>query len=123
MDESKLKALCEPSRYRILCLIQQRGYCVAALAHASGMSESSVSQHLKVLREAGLVRGEKRGFYTHYSLNRDALKEVIDEMSALTLNSPKPCSGPYWGCNEAEYVQCKAYVPPEKRVNKEEKDV
>ena len=115
MDENKLKALCEPNRYKILKLIQLRGYCVAALAHASGMSESSVSQHLKILREAGLVRGEKRGFYTHYSLNRDALKEVIEELNALTEASPAPCNSPYYGCSEAEYVQCKAYVPIEKR--------
>ncbi len=115
MDENKLKALCEPNRYKILKLIQLRGYCVAALAHASGMSESSVSQHLKILREAGLVRGEKRGFYTHYSLNRDALKEVIEELNALTEASPAPCNSPYYGCSEAEYVQCKAYVPLEKR--------
>ena len=115
MDDCKLKALCEPNRFRILKLIQQRGYCVAALAHASGMSESSVSQHLKILREAGLVRGEKRGFYTHYSLNRNALMEVIWELSSLTEASPAPCNSPYYGCSEAEYVQCSAYVPPEKR--------
>ena len=119
MDEKKLKALCEINRFRILSLIQQRGYCVAALAHASGMSESSVSQHLKILREAGLVHGEKRGFYTHYSLNREALSEVISEFGALTQGRPAPCSRPYYGCSEAEYVQCKAYVPPEKRINGE----
>ena len=122
MNDTVLKALCEPNRYRILELIQQRGYCVAALAHASGMSESSVSQHLKILREAGLVVGVKRGFYTHYSLDRDALKKVIAELSELTQSSPKPCSGPYWGCTEAEFVQCKAYVPPEKRAVKEEEN-
>jgi ArsR family transcriptional regulator len=116
MEDSVLKALCEPNRYRILCLIQQRGYCVAALAHASGLSESSVSQHLKILREAGLVQGEKRGFYTHYTLNRDALKSVIGELNELTVAKPKPCyKRPYYGCAEAEYVQCKAYIPPEKR--------
>ena len=119
MDEKVLKALCEINRFRILSLIQKRGYCVAALAHASGMSESSVSQHLKILREAGLVRGEKRGFYTHYSLNREALNEVIAEFSALTQASPKPCSGPYWGCTEAEYVRCKAYVPPKNQIDEE----
>ena len=115
MDETKLKALCEINRFRILKLIQQRGYCVAALAHASGMSESSVSQHLKILREAGLVTGEKRGFYTHYSLNREAMAAVIAEFDALTQAKPEPCNSPYYGCSEAEAVQCKSYIPPEKR--------
>ena len=116
MEDSVIKALGEPNRFKILCLIQQRGYCVAALAHASGLSESSVSQHLKILREAGLVQGVKRGFYTHYSLNREALQRVIEELSQLTAAVPKPChTQPFYGCSEAEFVRCKAYIPPENR--------
>ncbi len=115
MDENVLKALGEPARYKLLCLMQQRSYCVAALAHASGLSDSSVSQHMKILREAGLVQGVKKGFYTHYSLNREALKQVIEELQILTSAQPTPCDRPYYGCSEAEFVKCKAYVPPEKR--------
>ncbi|MBR4234854.1 MAG: winged helix-turn-helix transcriptional regulator [Clostridia bacterium] len=114
MDDSRLKALCEPSRYRILQMIQQKSYCVSALAHACGLSESSVSQHLRILREAGLVRGEKRGFYTHYSLDREELGKVIDELQRLVSFRPQPCSGPYFGCKEAEYVKCNVYLSQHK---------
>ena len=120
MQEQRLKALGEPCRYRLMLLMQQRSYCVAALAHASGMSESSVSQHLKVLREAGLVTGVKRGFYTHYTINREALGEVISALSMLAEKKPIPCDRPYYGCSEAEYVRCKAYVPPEERQDNKE---
>ncbi len=52
-----------------------KNYCVQALAKHNQISESAVSQHLKVLREADLVIGEKRGYYVHYSVKRDNLKQ------------------------------------------------
>ena len=122
MEEKTLKALCEPNRYKLLALIQQRSYCVAALALESGLSESSVSQHLKILREADLVQGVKKGFYTHYILNREALQKVIDELNLLTQATPKKCGGkPFYGCPQAEIIKCKAYIPPEDR-HEEKKD-
>ena len=44
-----------------------------ALAHKLGVSQSAVSQHLRVLRQAGLVRGERRGAFVHYTLDPDGL--------------------------------------------------
>ena len=57
MNESVLKALGEPKRFQLLQLMAQRGYCVSALARKSQLSESAVSQHLKILRsyEYGLM--------------------------------------------------------------------
>ena len=43
--------------------------CVNALAHKLGVTQSAVSQHLRVLRQAGLVRGTRRGNFMHYSLD------------------------------------------------------
>ena len=77
MDEKILKALCEPRRFLLLQLMAERGYCVRALARQSYLSESAVSQHLKILREAGLVYGVKKGYYTHYCLDKEALGHVI----------------------------------------------
>ena len=115
MEEKTLKALGDPKRFLLLQLMSQRGYCVSALAHASRLSESAVSQHLKILREAGLVYGMKRGYYTHYSVDKDALGRVIDELQQMLNVQRKPCEGAFYGCSEAEHVRCKAYVPPEKR--------
>ena len=115
MDELVLKALAEPKRFLLMQLMAERGYCVGALAELSSLSESAVSQHLKILREAGLVFGVKRGYYTHYSLDKDALGKVIDALSALRDTQPKPCEKPFYGCPVAQNIGCAAYVPPEKR--------
>lgn len=120
MDEKILKALGEPKRFLLLQLMAERSYCVRALAKKSQLSESAVSQHLKILREAGLVYGVKKGYYTHYGLNKDVLGSVIAELEMIRNIQRKPCDGPFYGCPESEYVRCKSYVPPENRRKEEE---
>ena len=56
MEAKTLKALGDPKRFLLLQLMSERGYCVRALAHRSELSESAVSQHLKILREAGNLK-------------------------------------------------------------------
>lgn len=119
MEEKTLKALGDAKRFLLLQLMSQRSYCVRALARASGISESAVSQHLKILREAGLVYGVKRGYYTHYRVDKEALGEIIAELESMRSAQRKPCDGPFYGCPEAEYIRCQAYVPPEKRMKEE----
>lgn len=119
MDDKTLKALGDPRRFLLLQLISDRGYCVRALARKSRLSESAVSQHLKILREAGLVYGVKMGYYTHYCLNKAAVNEIISELTQIRDTQRKPCDGPYYGCPESEYLRCKTYVPPEKRGKEE----
>ncbi|MDY6878250.1 MAG: metalloregulator ArsR/SmtB family transcription factor [Chloroflexota bacterium] len=76
------KALADPTRLRLVKLLSEcssgkctGALCVNALAHRVGVTQSAVSQHLRVLRQAGLVRGERRGHFVHYSLDRDELKQ------------------------------------------------
>lgn len=120
MTEQALKALGDPTRYRLLQLMAERGYCVRALARRSGLSESAVSQHLKILREAGVAYGVKRGYYTHYCVDKQALGAVIADLEALRDTQRRPCDGPFYGCPESEYIRCKAYVPPENQTKEEE---
>lgn len=120
MDDKILKALCEPKRFLLLQLMAERGYCVRALARKSYLSESSVSQHLKVLREAGLIYGVKRGYYTHYGLDKSAFEKVVAQLNALLVNERKPCDGPYYGCSEAEALRCHVYVKHEAKRKEEE---
>ena len=81
------KALSDPTRLRLVRLLGQqsqgespeecngRGFlCVNALAHRLGVTQSAVSQHLRILRHAGLVRGERHGPFMHYSLDPDGLE-------------------------------------------------
>ena len=115
MEEKTLKALGDPKRYQLLRLMSERSYCVGALAVRSGLSESAVSQHLKILREAGLVYGMKRGYYTHYCVEKSALEAIIAELKELLDIDRGPCDGPFYGCPESEYFRCQAYVSPENR--------
>jgi ArsR family transcriptional regulator len=64
-----LKTLADPARLRLLSLIQaQPGgeACVCHLTAPLGLSQPTVSHHLKVLREAGLVERERRGSWAYY---------------------------------------------------------
>ncbi len=73
------RALASPSRLRILSLLARRSLCVNGLARALGISQPAVSQHLEVLREAGLVKGERMGVMVHYRVDgrRVALAEAF----------------------------------------------
>ena len=78
-----LKALSVGTRVRIVQLLKGRALCVNALAQRLDVTQSAVSQHLRVLRQAGLVVDEKRGYYVHYRLNDETFamwKETINLM-------------------------------------------
>ena len=91
-----LKALADHNRLKILCLLKQSQYCVRSLACRLEITESAVSQHLKVLRENGLVEGHKCGYWTHYRICREALQQVLARMEEALIQSGKgqePCEG------------------------------
>lgn len=76
------KALAAPSRITMVQLLRNRALCVGALAKILGITPGAVSQHLAILREAGLVEAEKRGYFMHYRLNRQTLscwKQALEE--------------------------------------------
>ena len=70
------KALSDPTRLRLVRLLaeHQGSLCVNALAHRLEVSQSAVSQHLRVLRQARLVEGERQGYHVHYALNPERLE-------------------------------------------------
>jgi len=75
-----LKVLSVPTRVRIAQLLKGRALCVNALAAQLEVTQGAVSQHLRVMRDAGLVTDEKRGHFVHYRLNKmtlDAWREAI----------------------------------------------
>ncbi|ACB84573.1 transcriptional regulator, ArsR family [Natranaerobius thermophilus JW/NM-WN-LF] len=73
-----IKALGDNTRFKIIELLISHDYCVGALANNLGLTKAAVSQHLKVLRQAGIVWGEKRGYFTHYTVNKEVLKELSE---------------------------------------------
>ncbi len=68
-----LKALSVETRVRIVQLLKGRVLCVGALAGRLDVTQGAVSQHLRILRDAGLVIDEKRGYFVHYRLNEKTL--------------------------------------------------
>ena len=78
-----LKVLSVESRVRILQLLKGRALCVGALAARLDVTQGAVSQHLRIMRDAGLVIDEKRGYFVHYRLNAKTLaawREQIDKL-------------------------------------------
>jgi ArsR family transcriptional regulator, arsenate/arsenite/antimonite-responsive transcriptional repressor len=77
-------ALSDPVRLRVLSMLADATdgeVCVCDFVAPLGKSQPTISHHLKILSEAGLVQGEKRGRWVWYSLNRDrlaALRAAID---------------------------------------------
>lgn len=63
-----MKALSDPNRVKILKLLQEKVMCVCELQSAIGISQPSVSKHLKILEEAGLVDYQKEGLWVNYFL-------------------------------------------------------
>ena len=104
MDENVLRAIFDPTRFQLLKLMGEHGYCVSALALKCSLSEPAVSQHLKILREAGLVSGIKKGYYTHYRIEKEALQAVRDELDALVASIPSPCTYREYNCTLAEQI-------------------
>jgi len=69
------KALGDPARVRIVNLVATRGepVCACELYEPLGLSQPTVSHHLKKLTDVGLLEREQRGKWAYFSLNRDAV--------------------------------------------------
>ena len=73
-----LKILGEPNRLRIVTSLGLECRPVTNIVKDTGLSQSNVSFHLRILRDAGLVRAERCGPFVYYCLPDNQLREVID---------------------------------------------
>lgn len=78
------KALGDPARIRIVNLLLTNGVpvCVCDLTPATGLSQPTVSHHLKKLVGAGLLRREQRGTWAYYSIDQAAMKRLATVVDA-----------------------------------------
>lgn len=83
-----LKALADETRFRIIDLLLTHDLCVGALADQLNISKAAVSQHLQILRKAGLVRGEKRGYWTHYGVDKRAIHQTAEDLIKRANQAP-----------------------------------
>lgn len=80
---NQLKAISVPTRYKLITLLLERHYCVRILSKKLGISESAVSQHMRILKEAEIVYGRKLGYHMHYIVNTNTLKLIQSEFSVM----------------------------------------
>jgi ArsR family transcriptional regulator len=77
------KILSVDKRIEIIELLKKEPMSVNSLAKALGVSQSAVSQHLRVLKSARLVKDERRGYWIYYSLERDTLEECRQRLNRI----------------------------------------
>ncbi|MGC5078386.1 ArsR/SmtB family transcription factor [Agrococcus sp. DT81.2] len=80
------KAMGDPTRVRLLSLIasgEQGEACVCDLTDPVGLSQGTVSHHMRILAEAGLVEREQRGKWAYYSVVRPALDDAAAALRAF----------------------------------------
>ncbi|WP_342045343.1 ArsR/SmtB family transcription factor [Bacillus sp. OTU530] len=76
-----LKLLGDKTRLTIVAILKQRECCVCELLEVFDTSQPSISQHLRKLKDAGLVKEERRGQWIYYSLNTQTdLYELIEDI-------------------------------------------
>ena len=82
-----VKAIADPVRLRLLSLVAShagREACVCDLNDAFDLSQPTISHHLKVLHEAGLLHREKRGVWVFYRLDDAALRDLATLLGGVT---------------------------------------
>ena len=78
-----LKALGEPTRLKIYQALLERKHCVRSLSKKLGISESAISQHMKIMKDADLVYGEKFGYHTHYLPLQEAVDFLTEQFQKM----------------------------------------
>lgn len=74
------KALSDPNRLRILNLLNQQALFVCEVGAVLRLANSTVSQHLSILRDAGLIIDEKEGRWVKYRINRHSSNPYVQQM-------------------------------------------
>lgn len=88
MDAVKvLKALANDTRLEIVRILINEKRCVRSLARHFGVTEATICVHLRLLREAELISGERVGYFIHYSVNKTVLHELSAFLTALDVPS------------------------------------
>ncbi len=95
-----LRLLADPLRAQIVSLLAEEALCNCHLVEETGAKQTNISNHLRALREAGLVDTEPCGRFTYYRLRPEALEHLAAELGELaaaareaqTLQRKRPCT-------------------------------
>lgn len=78
------KALCDENRVRILLLLRSGEKCACKLLEELPVSQPTLSHHMKILCDSGLVMGRKEGKWTHYSISPEGREQAMACLQAVT---------------------------------------
>ena len=81
--QQTFKALSDPIRREILGLLRAGPMAAGEIAGHFSVSAATISHHLAILRDAGLVLDEKQGKYIYYELNMSVVDEILEWVTAL----------------------------------------
>ena len=78
IDLSKFSnVLGNETRFKIVQLLNDKDYCVCELEAILDKAQSSISHHLKILESMKIIRGIKRGYFTHYELTKEQFQKYV----------------------------------------------
>lgn len=84
VDGELLRLVAEPTRLRIVELLAREQLCTCHLVDELGATQSGVSNHLRLLREAGVVTAQPHGRFTYYRLEPAALDRLAAQLTSLS---------------------------------------
>ena len=89
------KAFCDENRVRILNLLRGGEKCACKLLEEMSISQPTLSHHMKILCDSGIVVGRKEGKWMHYSISPQGVRVAQELLTALTTVVPgeenRPC--------------------------------
>lgn len=83
VDPDLIRVLGDPLRLRIVTLLARETLCTTHLVEETGAKQTNLSNHMRVLREAGVVETEPCGRFTYYKLRPEVLSGLSDQFAAL----------------------------------------
>ncbi|MEV8547738.1 metalloregulator ArsR/SmtB family transcription factor [Streptomyces sp. NPDC051572] len=83
VDTDLIRVLADPLRLQIVTLLAKETLCTTHLVEETGAKQTNLSNHMKVLREAGVVETEPCGRYTYYRLKPDVLAALAGQFAEL----------------------------------------
>jgi ArsR family transcriptional regulator len=97
IDNARIfKAFCDETRLQVLKLLQSGEKCACVLLEKVEIGQSTLSHHMKILVESGIVKPRKEGKWTHYSISKEGSKTAARLLKEITAtkkngNSNKEC--------------------------------
>ncbi|MFD5424169.1 ArsR/SmtB family transcription factor [Streptomyces sp. NPDC127084] len=83
VDTDLIRVLADPLRLQIVTLLANETLCTTHLVEETGAKQTNLSNHLKVLREAGVVETEPCGRFTYYRLRPDVIEQLAGQFTDL----------------------------------------